>query len=493
MVTTTTKKKQLTKSKSVSKNNKSIYYYLAQAKKIFDTIEIETELKNENTQYYITSTKYNEELCNNNYNITHFLIYCMLRFNNTKFKDIITHYIQIPIAFPLNNTKKQSFNKCMNLCNFIYYLLEYNFTLNEILKYSSHKKIWKYNLTIDKQFNKYNLFYIIPSQNIKTIKITAYSTYQLNNTKTYVELILNFIKTNYIILKDNKLTSNILDFYQTHKLNYKDKYLYIDGYYIPRCHYNIDEELKKNVIQTLLYKEIAYPTESIIKAAAYVLEKYRNIKQLEHDLNIANITKHDFNDMITCKKPLIFKSNNQYRNFIKDITKIILTKFKNFTLLCYGSSTTFYSLTPRPHKIDTFLNENSDIDLKLIINENFDHYKAQLDSLSNSNNVDLRFVYPNIILRLFFDEPLMHKFFNKWGPQDFGVEEDYNKFQYIDKNKTILKRNVSIVLSIQSNIYDFENIIKDNKTLFPNYTTFVRNGKTLSYWNEHNEYITENI
>jgi hypothetical protein len=107
---------------NIHKDQYSFDFYFLNAKKIFSTIRIHTEIINNKTYYYITSDKYSEELYAHKYNVTHFLIYCMLRFYDHKYRDIINNFVKGPIAFPLSNNEIKSFNKCMYLCNFIYYI-----------------------------------------------------------------------------------------------------------------------------------------------------------------------------------------------------------------------------------------------------------------------------------------------------------------------------------------------------------------------------------
>jgi hypothetical protein len=207
--------------------------------------------------------------------------------------------------------------------------------------------------------------------------------------------------------------------------------------------------------------------------------------------------------MISKTKPLVFKSKSQFREFIYDIAKVVLTKFNNFTILCIGSATTFYSINPHKKKLNTFFSPSSDLDINIIVNENFNHHKQLLDKLNyhdnhnERNNTDLHkiiyAIYPNYVTRQFFDENIMHSFFQKWGPQNIITQHNIPEFTHVDINNTILKRNISLVITIKPDIYDFPDIIYNNKTCFPIYATFIKNGDTLSYWDENNKYVTQNI
>ena len=95
-------------------------------------------------------------------------------------------------------------------------------------------------------------------------------------------------------------------------------------------------------------------------------------------------------------------------------------------------------------------------------------------------------------VRDFFGETIMKKFFNKWGPQELEPWPS-DIYEQVDINKTIMKRHISITLSTKQDMFQHYDIIKDNKTCFSNFSTYVRDGKTISYWNEHNEYITKTL
>jgi hypothetical protein len=193
--------------------------------------------------------------------------------------------------------------------------------------------------------------------------------------------------------------------------------------------------------------------------------------------------------MMRSIKPLCFSSKLLYRKFINELAGIICTKLSNFTIKIFGSTTTFYSANRKPEKKDKFYNdETSDLDICIISNENIDRYIPILD-VSDIEITKTTGMYPNHKVRELFGDKIMTPFFNKWGPQTL-------KFQEYDDSllkKTILKRAIGIVIAKKINLFDYPDIINKNKTCFSNFSTFIKNGNTLSYWDEHNKLITEYI
>jgi hypothetical protein len=254
------------------------------------------------------------------------------------------------------------------------------------------------------------------------------------------------------------------------------------------------DNISDSVLEKLVYKDINYPTKERLTKWAYVFRKMRNPQLILMDLERTGVSKNDYNDMIRGIKPLCFTTRIQYRNFVKDIAKIAATKFKNFTIKMFGSSTSFYSTHPSIKKKDkTFSITESDVDLTIIPNEDFEHYKPELENLNTLKYNIAQGLYGNALTRDFFGEEIMNKLFKKWGPQEFEPLVPQNKYEHIPKDDTILKRSISITLSSRIDMYDYFDIIKENKTCLPNFSTFIRDSKKLSYWNENNDLITEDL
>jgi hypothetical protein len=303
-----------------------------------------------------------------------------------------------------------------------------------------------------------------------------------------------FIKVNKEYFINKKILTSVFRFNLEHKLDYNNKFSIINGLYIPNCYIDPKIPIDNEIIRSIIYKEITYPTPDRIDKMIYIFNKYKNVEQLMNHLSIANVSVNDFNKMMQSIKPLGFKNKEQYRKLVLDVARIAKTKFKNFTIKFLGSSTTFYSANHMPEKLEKFFSyENSDIDINIIPNENFDDYKKQLNISSDINNYIISIgVYVNPLVRDFFGETIMKKFFNKWGPQELEPWPS-DIYEQVDINKTIMKRHISITLSTKQDMFQHYDIIKDNKTCFSNFSTYVRDGKTISYWNEHNEYITKTL
>lgn len=483
------------KTKRYSRISDFVYQFNL-AEDIVQHIQIKEETKNDKLNYFVTSNKqsYNSIIISPKYTITHFLVYCILRFHKHKHLNLIHKYINHPILFPTRSSLLPSFNKCMYLSNFIYNLLENAITLQTFIKYSKPSN-WGYNIFIDPG-NLYHLNYTIPQKDLAFSKTLVNETYSAKVVLKYLEIITNFFKSNYNLCKINNLLSDTYIFYHEHKLDFNNKYILHKptGLFIPKCHHEIYESLSESILENLLYKEIHFPASSMLRQTAYIFKKYRNPEQLAVDLENAGVTKTDFNDMIQSIKPLGFSSKKQYRQFIKDLARICATKFRNFTIKNLGSSTTFYSTHPNIKKKDKYFSlQTSDIDLNIIPNEDFENYKSELEKLNTMNYDNTHGVYINAITRDFFGEDLMSKFFKKWGQQEFEPSVPKDKYEHVELEHTILKRSVSVCLTTKKDLLDFFHIIKENKTCLPHFSTFIRNGKTLSYWNEHNKLITEDL
>jgi hypothetical protein len=394
-------------------------------------------------------------------------------------------------------------------------VLEYNYSIEELLNDSKINK-WGYNiLKIDISGNNfYNIYYVIKNKgDVALYKTLINIIYPANLVDRYLNQVRHFINQNMVFMNQHKYLTSIYIFYNCHKFDYKDKFLFIRGLYIPKCNIDNDNDIEyneksntqtkrqydnncpklaqidDNVIDSILYKETNYPIPDILNKMTYIFHKYRNINQLEKDLEIANIKKKDFNNMMRSIKPLCFSSKSLYRKFIQELATIICTKLSNFTIKIFGSTTTFYSANIKPEKKDKFYNdETSDLDICIISNENIDRYIPILDA-SDIEITKTSGLYPNHKVRELFGDKIMTPFFNKWGPQTLKFHE-YDESTY---KSTILKRGIGIVIAKKINLFDYPDIINENKTCFSNFSTFIKNGKTLSYWDEHNKLITEYI
>ena len=298
-----------------------------------------------------------------------------------------------------------------------------------------------------------------------------------------------FIKNNKQILINNNLLTDIFVFYNYKKLDYNNKFIIIDGYYIPKCNIELNEPISNSVIDDIVYYEINYPIPDRIKKLTYVFNKLRNIKQLKNDLITANISKGEYNNMIRNIKPLCFNTFTLYRKLVNELAYIISKKFNNFNIKIFGSSTTFYSASRLPEKKDAFYShKTSDLDICIIVNENFDKYRPLLESPEIEINKTTG-IYNNSKVREFLGEEIMSKFYNRWGPHD-SLYVTPNITQIED---TILKRPISIVITKKQDLFDFPEYINNNKTCLTNFSNLVKNGKNISYWNENNQLITEHI
>jgi hypothetical protein len=492
--------------KNISKNN-DFNKQFELANNIFKTITIKKEsFKNIKEFYWIISKKHNSYLDNQKYTIIHFLLYCLLRFHDSPHKQIINNFVNFPINFPTNRSYRStskhiiynSFNYLLYLNNFIYHLLENNLKLNDFITKNENLKSG-YNLNIDNsgKVPMYNIYFA----NLN--KIIINNRYPINAVNNYVQTIHKFISNNYSLLVDNNLLSNIIQFYNTHVLDFNNKFIIVDDLYIPKCHIEYHESFTNDIIENLLQYEIPYNRIAQKQKIATVFGKLRSINKLKIDLEKANISIKDYNDMIRSIKPLPFKNKMQYREFIKDITTIISTKLKNYTIKIIGSSTTFYSANPKNEKTDKVFDETSDIDVNIIPNENFDIHKPILENIDGKDDNDFTYsiyitkfnIYVSSILINFFGIDIMRKFFEKWGPKQYknDIDAKTDIFSDIKKDKTILKYNISITMSTKVDMYDNFDVIKNNKTCLPNFASFISNGKNISYWDENNKLITEHI
>jgi hypothetical protein len=481
-------------------NQNAFSNYFLFAKKLYDSIEILTEKRyNDKEYYYIINKKYNQYFDNKTYKITDFLLYCLLRFTDSPIQKIIKEFVTFPARLPMKNflatndiyKKYNTFNKLLYLNNFIYYMLEHNKNINTIIKESRPNK-WGYNvstLNIDGR-SYYNIYYVIKYkgdvfQFITLISI-IYPSYFIDK---HINELTQFIKHNKQLLQKNNLLTDVFIFYNNKTLDYNNKYIIIDGYYIPKCNIEFDETVSNSVIDDIVYYELNYPNSDIINKQTYVFRKLRNIEQLEKDLSTAQISKKEYNNMMRNIKPLCFNTVNLYHKFINELASIVITKFNNFIIKIIGSSTTFYSANILPHKKDAFYShDTSDLDVCIIINENFDKYRPLLENPGVEINKSTG-VYNNSKIRSFFGEDIMTKFFNCWGPQDsLYVAPNTTKLQ-----DTILKRPIGIVIAIKENLYDYPDYVNNNKTCLTNFANFIKNGKTISYWDEHNKLITRTI
>jgi hypothetical protein len=475
----------------------------ALANDIFNSLSVnKIEMQNDKDFYWIISKKYNDILDNRKFQITHFLLYCLMRFNDWEYKPIIEKYITFPINFPINikfntkYTKYNSFNSLLYLNNFIYHLLETNQTIETFIKESSTQR-WGYNVSIVKINEKsyYNIYFVIKTINIIITKILFINTYPILPVNNYIDNLKYFIRNNKKILNDNNLLTSVYKFNLEYKLNYKNKFIIMNDLYIPNGYLELNTPINIDIIKYLVYKEINFPTPERINRLAHIFLKYRNVDKLSEDLHTAKISINNFNDMIRSIKPLCFKTQEIYRTFINDIAKIVKTKFQNFTIKVLGSSTTLYSASPSFDKENKIYSPtDSDIDVNIIPNEDFDFYKSNLHTISTlkyNANTNIG-VYVNPVVRDFFGEELMQPFFNKWGPQELTPWDD-NLYIQKAKNKTILKRHISITMSTQKDMFQYYDVIKNNKTCLANFSTFIRDGKTISFWNENNEYITHTL
>lgn len=493
------KTKKNTKSSKII-NNKYLNKYLTQAESIFNDF---TFIKNSDSdkfeKYWIISKNYDYYINPNKYHITHFFLYCLLRFREHENKQVILKCLSFPVIL---NTKPKifypnkynSFTYLFYLNNFIYHLLEKNENLNNFIKESKLTK-WGYNVNITTYNNcdYYNIYYVAKYKDLATVKTLMSILYPKKNVDEYIESLKLFIKNNFYFFQINNFLTDIYQFYNIHKFDYKNKYIYIDNLYIPKCHISLNEIIPSdNVLKALLYKEVNYPTNDRLEKLSMIFNKYRNIEQLKNDLSNANININDFNNMIKNIKPLAFQTKTLYRNFITDLAKIVKTKFNKFTLKVIGSSTTFYSASPKSIKTNKFFSiTDSDVDVNIIPNEDFSKYIPELENL-NTEKIDTTIgVYVNQLTRDFFGEKLMSPFFKKWGPNEL-LEHVVERYPYVDIEKTILKRHISITLSTKVNMFEYFDIIKNNKTCLSNFSTFINNNE-LSYWDENGLLIKEKI
>lgn len=467
---------------------------------IVNDITIEKTTNNKKLDYYwIISKKYNEYLDSSKYRLVHFLIYCLLRFRETPYQPLITQYVNYPLKFSnrinyiltMKYMKYNCFNYLLFLNNFMYYLLETNQYLDTFCEESKPSR-WGYNIaktTINKK-PYYNIYFVVKHhEDLSKSNILISNNYPQHFINIYFIKLRYFYKSNQHRFIDYNLLTNVCKFTLTHKYDYQNKYLLINDLYIPKCHIELYDNQPIDVYMYLLLKEINYPTLDRLRILANIAMKYRNIEQLKEHLKTANVSITDFNEMIRSVKPLGFTSKTQYRNFITDIANIVKTKFNNFTIKVIGSGTTFYSASPKHIKADKFYsNLESDIDINIISNDKLDKYIPELSLLADGKYNTAIGVYVNPLTRTFFGEELMGKFFKKWGPQELG---NFPKiYEPVDIDKTILKKPVSITICTKRDLYEYFNIIQENKTCLSNFSTFIRDGKTISYWDDE-KYITE--
>lgn len=498
MPITTAKYKSNKTLKKTSKNKKTFEDFNL-ATEIFENITLKKEqYKNDKYLYWIISKKYNHYLDNAKYTITHFLLYCLLRFHNSPYKELINNFANFPTNFPTNISfrhsskyKYISFNYLLYLINFIYFLLENNLTVKNL---TSGHMMQGYNISIDKTNDIYNIFFV--NQN----KIIINNRYPVNKVNNYIQNIKLYITKNYSFLIDNNLLSNIIQFYNNHKLDFNNKFIIVDKLYIPKCHINLYESFTNDIMENLLQYEIPYNRVAQRQKITNVFNKLRSVDTLKKDLETANVSVNDYNDMIRSIKPIPFKNKQQYRNFIKELVAIISTKLQNYTIKIIGSSTTFYSANPKNDKVNKVFDEQSDIDVNIIPNENIDIHKPLLENMEGIDKDALGYIsnfniYVTSILINFFGENIMQNFFDKWGPkqtkgdsnEQLGISAD------IKKSKTILKHNISITMSTKKDMYDRFDIIRNNKTCLSNFASFIQNGTVIHYWNENNQLIIEHI
>jgi hypothetical protein len=397
-----------------------------------------------------------------------------------------------PAEFPMENYNSKTnkydtyytFNKLMYLNNFIYTLIEKNKSLNESLKESKPSKIG-YNILVKKNIDRvfYNIYFVIKIKEYPAkSKIFMNIEYSKKTVDIYFDKIVNFLKKNYDNMYNHKLLNDIYTFYNKRKLNYNNKYIIVDGYYLPKCNIDLYENPSNNLLESILFNEIQYPEKDINNTYINVFKKLRNLDQLKKDLETANIDKNDFNDMIRNIKPLGFETKNQYREMVEDLAIIIKKTFKKFIIQIVGSSSTFYSANPHPEKANKFfLKEKSDIDIGIIVNENFDKYLPILEKdILPINNA--KGIYGNMATRNLLGYNAIDNFFEKWG------EQDTRNVPEVDISKTILKCRIGLVIYQKENLYDYLDVIKQNKTCLTNFSTFV-NDNELSFWNENKIFI----
>lgn len=495
-----------TKNKTKRKTKKSFYneynneYNLSL--KIFNTISIEKQLHTGTKyNYWIISKEkeYNEYFNVKKYMVAHFMLYCMLRFTPYPEKHIFDTYINFPVIFPtkihfttiLKYKKYYTFNYLLYLNNFLYHLLETNQYLDTFIKESKPTK-WGYNVSNITINNKqyYNIYFIIKRKyDIAQTDTLISNNYPKLYVDKYFAKLRYFYKAFQLKLIEHNFITTIGKYVLTHKPDYINKFFNINGLFIPKCHIELNDEQPLEVYMYLLHKEINYPTPDRLQILATIAKKYRNTDKLLEDLNTATVSTTDFNDMIQSKKPLGFSTTKLYHDLMHDIANIVKTRFNNFTLKIIGSGTTFYSASPKVIKANKFYSyETSDIDINIIPNENFDKYKTELDTINNGKYNTNIGVYVNPLTREFFGEELMGKFFKKWGPQELG---NFPKiYEPVNIEDTKLKRPISITITTKRDLFEYFEIIQTNKTCLSNFSTFIRNGNTISYWDD-GKYITK--
>lgn len=485
------------KNRAIYKSKKQNFIFLF-AKDIFKKLKVIKIYLNDRENYGIICKKYDDILDNNKYQIVHFILYCQMRFIEWEYKSVIEKYITFPINFPINlklNTenKYNSFNSLLYLNNFIYYLLETNQTLENFIKESDINRVG-YNISVITLNNKdyYTIYYVINKKKLEISKILFSNIYSVLSVNNYVKKLREFIIKNKDELIKKKFMTSIFVFNLENKINYDNKYIVVNKLYIPKCHLEISSSYDDVLVTHLLYKEILWNRPDHIAKYKDIFKQYRNIEQLEKDLKNANVSKNDFNDMIRSIKPLGFKTIKLYRKFMYDFAKIIINKIKNFIIKIYGSSTIFYSANP--DKNSMFAYDGSDFDILIIPTENMDKYKPELEYLvSKTYDINMG-LYITPVLCEFFGSDILNPFFKKWGPCSFAkpTDAEYTKINNVDIEKTILKRHISPYLSKITKYY-YLDILKENKTCLSNFTMFINNGKTISYWDENNEYISKKL
>lgn len=483
------------------------------ANSIFNDIDILKQKISDNKEHFwIITDKYNDEL-NFKSNLSDskielfFLLYCMMRFNNWKYQDLIQLYTTYPANFPMRgyfsstNTynNHNSFNYMLFLNSFIYQLLETKQSLHDFIKHSKPIR-WGFNINEIKlnDILYYNIYYTTHHIDISKTKILISVNYTSEIINKYLDVVNKFINSNMTYFKEHKYLTDVYIFYNTHEFDFKNKFISVNKLYIPKCHIELNEQVADSVLAKLFYKDVNYPNYKRVDKLVSVFKKYRNINQLQIDLKKQHITNNNFNQMIRGIKPLCFASKIQYRKFIHELAILLSSKLKNFTIRCLGSATTFYSSSPVKEKLDKMYTEKSDLDIGIIINENMDNLLPELENTYTQKFLfESGGMYGNFITRNLFDKQMFDSFFNKWGKQEFAdieLEElAKENYKHTDINKTILKRGISLVIYKKENLFDYFDDIKKNKTILTHFMTFVNDGQTIGYWNENNKFIEEDL
>ena len=152
-------RKLISKSESIKKKSSKTKNYKTLSTKynqlfsfcnnIFNSIKFEKEVKYERDFYYIISDKYNYELSSTTPTVKDFILYCLLRFKDKDYKQLLNAYILNPVNFPMNGYyainnkfgKYNTFNYFFYLHNLLYECIEQGKTLPQIIKESKTTKI----------------------------------------------------------------------------------------------------------------------------------------------------------------------------------------------------------------------------------------------------------------------------------------------------------------------------------------------------------------